>query len=730
MAVYDNVNFCTRELRNTYFCCNIHIDIYKEQDYNVFFDKYVNGKALKPEFAHTLFYFHIYPSRSDQEQFVDEQLLFFYFLIANCYGKNNFKLAVCLDQFFSDTSEQIVQEGDYYRFLNFSLIQTRIEGLIGEILINNETRLLGSTGYAKEKLPIDIGKIFPALTINHSTYKILQTPINEALWKKIQNGHKSHSDSQLLNMLIQLCGRYLFICPGESEVYRKIRRNTFSSPDFYKLIEGIPIFTLVLFSEVDFYSRRDMLAELRKRISGKITLKELLDDYQEEQTYEKYQAHVALMKEGINNKSLLLRSNDAGDERYDDICKAIDDTTDLKKKNKLIDKLYKNYGLHPQVVAEMYEAISISEGIFQLMDNIVMHAGCGMLSIRMHDISGNTPLKSRYPVYFSRYNSLAEDDCKKQMIYSKYFLEVRIGDISGINVSDKFRENNQEFGNSLLASERTVYEKFELSAFFNPSEEEKTIWDKFYSQSRNIVNHYGLQIFDSILHSKEGYFRVISGRQQYQNMPEKENITSSDVLEYPGTAYTILLPMHNRVSEDKNIYDSMLLYGANESLIQLNKVSCNIFDFCKMMRPEAEKRVAFYESVHQKIGEETRNDNLIVIDMDKVNYLEGIVKGVLLYLFSEECQNQEECIFIAFINCKTYQIIEIVRLISLSYDKAGINNRMEKVQIFIRGKEIGEEILFYGNSLSDVGKNIMKLACMRGILYDNYQAVDALLNRR
>lgn len=728
--MYDDNYFHINKYRNGHSRSIIQIDIYREQDYKCFFDKYVNGKTLKPEFANSLFRFRIYPSRSGQEQFADEQLLFFYFLIANCYGKNHFELEVYLDQFFSDTLEKSVQKGDYYRFLNFLLIQKRIEGLSNKIFINNEVQKLEFRENTRDELNIDIGKIFPAMTINCETYKILQTPINEALWEKIQNGNSIHSGSQLLDMLIQLCRRYLFICPGESKLYRSIRCNTFRLPDFYKLIDGIPIFTLVLFSEVDFYSRRDMLAELRKRITGKITLKELLDDYQEEQSYEKYQAHVALMKEGINNKSLLLHRNDVEDEKYDEICKAIDDTADLREKNKLTNKLHKNYGLHPQVVAEMYEAISISEGLFQLMDNIVMHAGCGILSIRMHDVSSNTPLMNRYPVYFSRYNSLMEDDCREPLINAKYYLEVRIGDISGTNVSDKFRENNQEFGNSLLGSEKTVYENFDLSAFFNPLEKEKVIWDKFYSQSRNIVNHYGLQIFDSILHSKEGYFQVISGHQQYQNIHEKEDIISSEVFKYPGTAYTILLPMHNRVSEDKNIYDSMLLFGADESLNQLSKVSCSIFDFVEMMRPEAEKRAEFYESVHQKIVKDAKDDNLIVIDMDTVNYLEGIVKGVLSYLFSEECQNQKESIFIAFINCRTYQIIEIVRLISLSYDKVGINRKMEKVQIYIRGKEIGEEILFYGNTLSDVGKNIMKLACMRGILYDNYQTVDALLNRR
>lgn len=710
--------------------CNIIIEINNEKEYEVFFEKYTNGIELKPEYKNKQFLFRIYPNKKEKRQFADEQLLFFYFIIANCYGKSHFSVEVDLDRYSEDTQTGSNKEGDFYRYLIFSLIQTEIEGLRGNICLNSRWRPLDNTEREKNTLSLEVGRIFPALTINYDTYKILQTPISENLWKNIEGNNILHTGSPLLNMLIRLCRRYLFTCPDESNVYREIRQRTFRSPDFYRLIEGIPIFTLVLFSEVDYYSRRDMLAELRKKISGNITLRELLEDYQEEQTYEKYQAHITLLKEGINNKSLLLRRNDAKGKRYEAICKKLDSVSDSVEEGDWTQELYNNYGLHPQIVAEIYEAISISEGIFQLLDNIVLHAGCGLLSIRMHDVTGNTPLKDRYPEYFDKYDPISGESRTEHSIHIKYFLEIRIGDISGTNIADKFKENNHEFGNSLQDTRKDIYDGFQLKTFFDPLEQEKSIWDEFYSQAGNIVNHYGLQIFDSILNSKNGYFKVVSGAQCYQNIPgaDSKNGVTSHI--YPGTVYTILLPMHNRVSEDKNIYDSMLLYGADESLAQLLNSSCDDCDFEGMERPEVEGRAAYFQAVHQKIGKAANNHNLIVIDMDKVDYLEGIVKGVLSYLFSDECQCKKENLYIAFINCKAYQIIEVVRLVSLSYDKAGLNRRMERTQIFIRGKEIGEEILFYGNTLSDVSKNIMKIACMRGILYDNYQTVDALLNRK
>ena len=54
---------------------------------------------------------------------------------------------------------------------------------------------------------------------------------------------------------------------------------------------------------------------------------------------------------------------------------------------------------------------------------------------------------------------------------------------------------------------------------------------------------------------------------------------------------------------------------------------------------------------------------------------------------------------------------------------------MKNVQIYIRGKQIGEEILFFGQSLQEVEHNVAKIACMRGILYENYKVIHDIFSR-
>ena len=91
--------------------------------------------------------------------------------------------------------------------------------------------------------------------------------------------------------------------------------------------------------------------------------------------------------------------------------------------------------------------------------------------------------------------------------------------------------------------------------------------------------------------------------------------------------------------------------------------------------------------------------------------------------------NDKNMLLLALLNCEAYQILEIVRIISLYYDKQGTNRRMSNTQIYIRGKKAGEEVLFFGEKLSDVIQNITKSACIRGIMYENIDTIDYLLKR-
>lgn len=710
-----NIQLCKIDSRS-----NVWIEIRNEQDYIIFFQEFLKSGELKTEYEASKFTFYIYLENANKQQSADEQRLYIYYLIANRYKNNRFELIVFLlkENERREDDKKWLDE-NYYRLCTYSSIQTLCCGLKGVVRIGKkkEEYLLKKQDY--------VGKISPVFTIDPDSLLELSKPITEELWAKIQILDNVTINS-IEGVLETLCNRYLFRGLDMPKQLYNIRDKTFHSPEFFKAIKGIPMIALLIFAEMDYYSRIEMMNEYQRCIGARhIRMGDLLDDYQSQQDYKGYNKHMNMVEEGMNIKSMLTKLQNRDSERgFSDICEDIKNNAENKKAcEKYEEELYKTYGLHTHIVTEIYEAVSITEGLLQLIDNMVIHAGGGVMSMRIHCKNDKSVLKERYLSYFLR---------RDHKLQTKYFLEVRISDLSGSDIADKFKSNYADFRNELSEEEKVVFDRFSLNSFFNPNDEEQQVWDIFYNNSQNVVNHYGLQIFESIIRSKDGYFTVTSGDEVYSS---EKSILEQEMLSlsYPGTSYTILMPFDNKVAEDKNIYDSMLAYDVCNYLKGDNKIRQNPLDFGDMIGPvfTAQKKREFYEKVCKKVQDEIKgDDNIIVVNMNNVSNLEGIVKGIMLYLFREKEKKPQKKIYIAFVNCKTYQIVEIVRLVSLSYDKVGRNSKMKNVQIYIRGKNIGEEIIFFGNTLTEVGNNIMKLACMRGALFDNSQAVYTLLKRK
>lgn len=715
-----------REIHNIQICkidsvSNVWIEIRNEQDYVFFFQQFIEKGEMRKEYQASKFFFYVYLENTDKKQSADEQRLYFYYLIANTFKNNHFDLTVFLQK-ENESSEESKKwlTDNYYRVCIYSSIQTTCCGLKGTIKVGREKK-----EYPLNKERNYVGKISPVFTIDSDSLIEFSKPITQNLWEKIRTLDEVTINS-IGGVLETLCHRYLFKKVEDMpQKLFEVREKTFQSPQFFTAIKGIPMLALLIFAEVDYYSRIEMINEYRSYAGVKhIGISDLLDDYQDQQDYKHYEKHMNMVKDGMNIKSMLTKKQNYGSERgFANICNDINDVNkSMQEKKKYRKELYDTYSLHTHIVTEIYEAVSIAEGLLQLIDNVVTHVGCGVMSMRIHCKDDKSVLKERYPSYF-----LLRDH-KSQ---TKYFLEVRISDLSGSDIADKFKSNYVDFRAGLSENEKTIFDKFSLDSFFNPSGEEQEVWDRFYDNSQNVVNHYGLQIFESIIRSKDGYFIVTSGDKVYRSeksMSEREMLS----LVYPGTSYTILMPLDNKVAEDKNIYDSMFAYDVCNYLIKNKSMEEYWLDFkYKYIPTSVGKKTKFYEKVCKEAQATIKKeDSIAIVDMCKVSYLEGIVKGIMLYLFREKEEKAEKKIYIAFINCKTYQIVEIVRLVSLSYDKAGRNRRMNNVQIYIRGKNIGEEIIFFGNTLTEVGNNIMKLACMRGTLFDNSQAVYTLLKRK
>jgi hypothetical protein len=93
-------------------------------------------------------------------------------------------------------------------------------------------------------------------------------------------------------------------------------------------------------------------------------------------------------------------------------------------------------------------------------------------------------------------------------------------------------------------------------------------------------------------------------------------------------------------------------------------------------------------------------------------------------------RQKENKLYISFVNCQTYQLIDILRIVALYYDKRGLNQNMGSVEIYICGKNVGEEILIYGKNLETVRHNITQAACMRGLSFEYIGILDKILSDR
>ena len=695
----DNIILC-KILRKS-----IWVEIKQEKDYEFFFRFFLKNNQIKEEFKNSEFWFYIFMDAIEEEKSVDEQRLYYYFLIANQYISQKFNFKVIFPQKkYLGKEEQHWNQSNYYRMCCYSMIQFFEKHHNGSVKIQKKEQGIKKGNINK------IGKILPVFSINNDSLKILQKPIDRVTWERIKNISMSKGRIRydtLEDALCILCGRYLYKKEEKlGATLSRIRKLTFCSENFFELVEGIPFIALLIFAEFDYFSRVEMLEIYKQRTQRNVMReKDFLEDYQSKQSYKDYIIHTEMIEEGMNNKSLLTRCS-----MYQLGINIAENESLGMPYELFVEKVFEDYNLHTQVVTEVYEAVTIAEGILQLADNVVKHANKGLMSMRIHCMDDKSIVQERYPTFF-------KDD-----IQQKYFLEVNISDLSGTDIAQRFKDKNAEFREELSDEKKQVFDNFNLKSFFAPELKEQDLWDEFYQDSRNIVNHYGLQIFDSIIQSKGGFFVVTSKEESY---PKNESR-----IMLPGTSYSILLPLDNRITEDKNIYDSMLAYDIQNYLERKNEKIRQDLDFSDRGKISIEEKSKYYDIVCNKIKQVMDVNRIGVINMDKEVNLECVVKGVLLYIFQEKEKNMDTEIQIAFINCKTYQIVEIVRLISLSYNKVGENVKMKGIQIYIRGKNIGEEIIFFGNTLAEVGNNIMKMACMRGVLYDNFHAVDMLLKRK
>lgn len=409
---------------------------------------------------------------------------------------------------------------------------------------------------------------------------------------------------------------------------------------------------------------------------------------------------------------------------------------------KILDAYIKNLKAHDDIISELFEAATISEGLLQLIENSVVHANGGLLSVHirdMYDEDDKKYLKSiEYADYFAN-NKISDD----------FYLEIELSDISQRDMKNKFIDNIEKRSDEIeikmwYEHYKTVFDHahpFELFYAPNRIENAEEAWRKYYNISKNQVHHYGLQIFESIVTSKDGLFTVRGHKYYYNN---KGNYIQNIDQYISGTSYRILLPLSHMHTEGKKIvndsaFEKMMEYSQIKKYYkeESNLICSALFGIKELNKINYDRpKEEIIEAISHKIEKISLTSNyLLIINCNGLDNLvncriELLIKGLLLFLFNLIEGHSELIPPVAIVNMTSHHLLEASRIIALFYNKQGeATEKFRKIQIYLKGKEVGEEIIFAGDNLNQNAWRMRKIAMTRGIMFD-YWAVAQILMRR
>lgn len=598
----------------------------------------------------------------------------------------------------------------------------------------------GTIKFSKEKFintnlqnmdNVAFGKILPLIPINLETYLFLSMDVEHAfsfcckgeknkiqfetttINKKTYFKENSYKKQNIVNdSLIRICSYYLFN-PGNNPKLPieliKSRIALFTSPDFFEKIAGLSVLAFLIFCAYDKTVAQEIFNKIkpRRQKQGKYT---------------------------------------------------VDEISEIQPDNFAIETAIMN-------------ASDMADGILQLAENIVFHAGdrkqngVGFLSFRIHSnsdsIEDNTYLKSYFPYYFQGHDdripinskndeksSLAIDNyfmenppkkvediekhfANRKMIENRrserekvaYYFEMRLMDCSGKNICDVFKQNISERGYTNAAS----FENITIRAFFSPIEAELDAWIKYSSTSENAVHHYGLQLFDALVQSSDGCIIAHSGE---GNPSKKSNTyaTSGDktIKEgsssyFPGTQYIILLPFKKQERQKHSFVNTNVNFTLSRSVKDYviyskgnNEYILSYIDKLNSglsITSQAEKE-SFIEKLSEKLNDLNLDQAICLIDACDltITNMEFFAKSLMMYIG----KNQNKTLNFAINNCTRQHFIQIARLFAVFYDRTGRSKFMQDVQIYLSGTNSKDEFLLSGANLRSTLVAQTKLSAARG----------------
>lgn len=401
-------------------------------------------------------------------------------------------------------------------------------------------------------------------------------------------------------------------------------------------------------------------------------------------------------------------------------------------------------------------ANDVADGLLQLMENAISHSqfGKGFFSFRVHtnkNENKNAYLHTKYKSYF--------DKKEREM---PYFLEVQIIDFSEFGILDKYIRDMDKKGKTAENDKKIIIsevadeiKRLSIGSLFAPNDQEREIYKRYDTIDRdNLVHHYGLQLFFSMVESSEGCFIVKSmgwdGDIQ-KNLYSNVALSGKDNEYMPGTQYSILLPFKyeekqhaTSLNADINYVDYLekefvlvdlpIEFSKKQFVEYFSHVE--IFDSKLNWQQKKEAAIDAISNKIIKIYEEekaknSKNDEIGIFIFDA----KSIDLGCVEY-FCKACiyigihRNDLDEIPIAIRNCSENHFLSIIRMLSVFYDKQGNTEIMEKMQIYLVGQDTGEEFIVTGKNIKTAIAAAEKLSFTKGIKGKYIEVLSNMLKRR
>ncbi len=369
-----------------------------------------------------------------------------------------------------------------------------------------------------------------------------------------------------------------------------------------------------------------------------------------------------------------------------------------------------------------------SNGLMQLIENSVKHVvekcekSHAFFTIRMHHTVGD----------------LDKYLAKSEFSNLKYFLELSVMDCTppsyDSGILSRYNETLRESGLEPINYLKEIFEY--------PSIPNSTL-ETYYSNASNVANHYGLQIFDTIVTSNRGLFIVRSGNTDssdvYSNDKKVFSTNGAHVYKeisenygnqhFCGTSYTIVLPLI-KVNKENVALNLLLCNTPLEINKELYNTDC--IDLVPITLSGRSKEYfinQYVNCIHDKIKGLT--NGIVAFNINEASksriQLELLCKSVVSVISDPSYDKIKVICLLNIVD--EYKLLEAVRLIALFYDKTGHCDFIKNKAIYLSSCN-QYDIMFYDNKVSSVLENIEQQRLVKNLPQTFYDHIFAALKDR